>query len=48
MAGFVGSGRFELVELGSDGDVSGFSGLQLSQDSIAKAVFRMLRPEDGA
>jgi hypothetical protein len=46
--GFIGSGRFELVELGSDGDVSGFSGLQLSQDSIAKGVFRMLRPEDGA
>jgi len=46
--GFAGSGRFELVELGSDGDVSGFSGLQLSQDSIAKGVFRMMRPEDGA
>jgi len=48
MAGFVGSARFELVELGSDGDVSGLSGLQLSADSIANGVFRMLRPEDGA
>jgi len=46
--GFVGGGRFELVELGSDGDVSGLSGLQLSVDSITKGVFRMMRPEDGA
>jgi hypothetical protein len=44
----LGSGRFELVELGPDGDVSGLSGIQLEQDAIAKNVFRMLRPEDGA
>jgi hypothetical protein len=46
--GFVGSARFELVELGPEGDVSGLSGLQLEQDSIAKGVLRMMRPEDGA
>ena len=46
--GFVGSGRFELVELGTAGNVSQLSGLQLETDAIAKNVFRMLRPEDGA
>src|SRR5262249_30693298 len=46
--GFVGRARFELVELGSNGDVSALTGVQLEQDSISKNVFRMLRPEDGA
>jgi len=46
--GFVGTGTFELVELGNAGDVSSLSGLQLEQDSMSKDVFRMLRPEDGA
>jgi hypothetical protein len=46
--GFIGSARFELVELGSAGDVSAMTGLQLSQQSIANDIFRMLRPEDGA
>jgi hypothetical protein len=46
--GYVGSGRFELVELGDAGDVSGLSALQLEEDAIARNIFRMLRPEDGA
>ncbi len=46
--GYVASGRFELAELGPAGDVSAWSGLQIEQDAIAKNVFRMLRPEDGA
>jgi len=46
--GFVDHGRFELVEIGPGGDVSGWSGLQIEEDSISKNVFRMLRPEDSA
>ena len=46
--GYVGNGRFELVELGTNGDVSAMSGLQLEQDAINKNVFRLQRPEDGA
>ena len=46
--GFVGSGRFELVELGNAGDVSSLTGLQIEQDAINKNVFRLQRPEDGA
>jgi hypothetical protein len=46
--GYVDSGRFELVELGTAGDVSALSALQLEQDAIAKNVFRLQRPEDGA
>jgi hypothetical protein len=46
--GYIGSGRFELVQLGSEGDVSRFSGPQLEQDAAANNVFRMLRTEDGA
>lgn len=46
--GYVGSGRFELVELGTNGDVSAMSGLQMEQDAINKNVFRLQRPEDGA
>ena len=46
--GFVGRGRFELLELGSAGDVSALSGVELETDAMSKNVFRMLRPEDGA
>jgi hypothetical protein len=46
--GYVGSGRFELVELGNAGDVSSMTGLQIEQDAIAKNVFRLQRPEDSA
>ncbi len=42
---FVGSGRFELKDLG---DVSAMSGLELEQASIAAGVTRFQRPEDGA
>ena len=45
---YVGTGRFELVELGDAGDVSGLSALQLEEDAIAKDILRMQRPEDGA
>jgi hypothetical protein len=43
--GFVGSGRFSLVNLG---DVSGLDGLALETASIANGVTRFQRPEDGA
>jgi serralysin len=46
--GYIGNGRFELVQLGTDGDVSHFSGPQLDQAASANGVFRMFRPEDGA
>jgi hypothetical protein len=46
--GYVASGRFELVELGTAGDVSALSGVEMEQDAIDKNVFRMQRPEDGA
>src|SRR5262245_5808186 len=46
--GYVGSGRFTLVELGNAGNVESLTGLQIEQDSINKNVFRMLRPDDGA
>src|SRR5262249_22097582 len=46
---FVGSGRFALVELGPNGDVSGFTTAeQLEQASIDQGVFRFQRVEDGA
>lgn len=44
--GYVGSGRFDLVELGAAGDVSAMSPLQLEQDVISKNAFRLQRPED--
>jgi hypothetical protein len=47
-SGYVGSGRFELVELGPGGDASGLSGLELEEAAFAKDILRMLRPEDGA
>ena len=46
--GYVNHGRFELVEVGAAGDVSHLSANAIEQDSIAKNVFRMMRPEDGA
>jgi hypothetical protein len=46
--GYVASGRFELVELGPNGDVSSLSGLEMEQAAIAGDVFRMQRTEDGA
>ena len=46
--GFAGSGRFELVELGDEGDVSALSGLDLEHAAIENDVLRMMRPEDGA
>jgi hypothetical protein len=46
--GYIASGRFELVELGPNGDVSMLSGLEIEQDAIAMDVFRMQRTEDGA
>jgi len=46
--GFVGHARFELVEIGPAGDVSGMTGLQIEQESISKNVSRLLRPEDSA
>jgi hypothetical protein len=45
---FVGTGRFSLVELGPDGDVSSFTAEQLEQESINKGVCRFQRVEDGA
>jgi len=46
---FIGSGRFELVELGPDGDVSSFTTAeQLEQESIDHGVCRFQRVEDGA
>jgi hypothetical protein len=47
-AAYVGSGRFELVEIGTNGDVSGMTGVQQEQSAIDKKVFRMQRPEDAA
>ena len=46
--GLVGSGTFELVELGVNGDVSGMTGLQQEQDAIDRNILRMQRPEDAA
>jgi hypothetical protein len=46
--GYIGSGRFSLVELGDDGDVSNLSALQLQEATIDADVLRMRRIEDGA
>ena len=45
VSGFIGSGRFSLVNLG---DVSGLDGLGLEQASITNGITRFQRPEDGA
>ena len=46
-SGFIGSGTFTLLPLGSNGDVSKLSGAALEADTTAKKIFRALRPEDG-
>jgi hypothetical protein len=43
--GFIGSGRFSLVNLG---DVSSLDGLALETASITNGITRFQRPEDGA
>ena len=45
---YVASRRFELVELGTAGDVSGMSQLDIEKDAIAKNVWRPRRTEDAA
>lgn len=46
---YLASARFELVELGVAGDVSGYtSAAQLEQDSIDRKACRFQRVEDGA
>ncbi|MBI3620765.1 MAG: phytase [Nitrospirae bacterium] len=47
-AGYVGSGRFTLVEIGDHGNVSNLSALQFEEATIAAEAFRMRRIEDGA
>ena len=42
------TGRFELVEIGSSGDVSAMTNVQQEQSAIDKNVCRFQRPEDGA
>ncbi|MEI6665125.1 MAG: phytase [Chloroflexota bacterium] len=44
---YIPSARFELVELGNGGDVSGMSSIELEQDCFAKNALRFLRTEDG-
>ncbi|MEI7926080.1 MAG: phytase, partial [Chloroflexota bacterium] len=46
--GYVASSRFELVELGTAGDVTGMAQVDIEKDAIAKNVLRMMRIEDGA
>ncbi len=45
---YVPSARFELAQLGTNGDVEYLSPLELEQECIAKSVLRMMRTEDGA
>jgi hypothetical protein len=45
---YVSTARFDLVQLGKDGDVSAMSGLELEQDCITKNAVRLQRIEDGA
>jgi hypothetical protein len=47
-SGYIGAGKFTLVELGPGGNVSDWSALQLEEASIAANIFRMQRVEDGA
>ena len=47
-SGYIGKGRFALVESGTGGDVSALTNVQLQQDDISKKGFRMQRIEDGA
>jgi hypothetical protein len=46
--GYIGGGKFELVELGNNGDVSNFSGRDLQDAANAADIFHMRRVEDGA
>ena len=46
--GYVGSGKFELVELGNNGDVSSFSARDLQDKANAANILHMRRVEDGA
>jgi hypothetical protein len=46
--GYIGKGRFGLVSLGDQGDVSALSALELEQASIQAGVTRLQRPEDSA
>jgi hypothetical protein len=46
--GYVGKGRFDLVELGPNGDVSAMTGVQIEQAALDAKVFHLQRPEDGA
>jgi hypothetical protein len=45
---YLNNARFDLVQVGPGGDVSSMTPLQMQEESIAKNVFRMQRPEDGA
>ena len=47
-AAYVGSGRFTLVEMGDNGDVSSDTADDLRTEFIAKDILRMQRIEDGA
>ena len=47
-SGYAPTSRFELVELGAAGDVTGMAQLDIEKDAIAKNVLRMMRIEDGA
>ena len=47
-SGYVASSRFDLVELGNAGDVTGMAQLDIEKDAIAKNVLRLMRIEDGA
>jgi len=45
---YLGTGTFEIVELGDNGDVSDLTARQLQDATVAAQVFRMQRIEDGA
>jgi hypothetical protein len=47
-SGFIGKAEFTLVEMGTSGDVSAMTEVQLEQDDIDKKIFRLQRIEDGA
>jgi len=44
---YIGMGRFGLVELGPNGDVSTLSARELEDESVRKDVMRFQRSEDG-
>lgn len=47
-AAYLPSARFELVEMGTNGDVSALSANELQSDSVSESLLRMRRIEDGA